>query len=79
MTDHVERYGNAKAAGPALPWIPWQRYALVVALDGNPPKCLGRFRRREALCKSVLNLKRFKGLAANIVDTKGELKCGEAV
>lgn len=53
-----------------LSWISGKRYVLMLAIDGNRPVCMGRYRRREGLCGVVERLNRYKGLDAFIVDTK---------
>ncbi len=42
---------------------------LMLKIDGKP-KNLGRFRRRERIDRQVLELNRYKGYKAEVIDTK---------
>jgi len=54
-------------------WIPWQRYIFILNIDSKDYH-LGRFRRREGLCRKMDDLNRYAGYKARIVDTKKEAK-----
>ena len=53
-----------------LKWIPWQRYVLLLGIDGEKIIELGRFRRREGADRLADDLKAYKGYAPEVIDTK---------
>lgn len=61
-----------KTNGGGLEWIPWQRYVLLLGIDGKRTINLGRFRRKEGVCQTVQRLNMLKGYEAKLIDTKKE-------
>jgi len=70
---------SKNGGGPASPdrlcrdkleWIPWQRYLLLLEIDGKKTVNLGRFRRKEGVCHTAQRLNTLKGYDAKVVDTK---------
>jgi len=53
-----------------LGWIPWQRYVLLLSIDGKQAINLGRFMRREAPGHIAERLNLYRGYKAEVVDTK---------
>jgi hypothetical protein len=66
----MELRGQGSEVGP-LEWIPWQRYVMILRIDGVQ-KNLGRFRRKEKLNRKAEELNMFRGYWAEVIDTKQE-------
>jgi len=62
----------SKKKNGKLKWVPWQRYALCLGVDGKPPILLGRFRRREAPSREAERLRVYRGYLPSVFDTRRE-------
>ena len=52
-----------------LKWIPWQRYAYILNIDGKDIH-VGRFRRQERIRREADHYENLKGIKPRIIDTK---------
>jgi hypothetical protein len=53
-----------------LKWIPWQRYLVLIAVDGKKTVGMDRFRLARSAINEAARMKSYKGLVPHVFDTK---------